>query len=71
MQVRAVRLRRDKIAVALEHKVLIYNFMDLKLVHTIETQSNPLGLLALSAGAESTVLCCPGLNRGQVIRYLS
>ena len=66
VQVRAVKLRRDKIAVALEHKVLVYNFADLKLLHTIETLGNTAGLLALSAAAENTVLACPGLNCGQV-----
>lgn len=66
LQVRAVKLRRDNIAVALEHKVLIYNFVDLKLLHNIETSSNTMGLLALSAAAENTVLACPGLNTGQV-----
>ena len=66
LQVRAVKLRRDRIVVALEHKVLIYNFADLRLLHSIETQSNPAGLLALSAAAEQTVLACPGLHNGQV-----
>ena len=66
MQVYAVKLRRDNIAVALEHKVLIYNFADLKLLYNIETSSNTLGLLALSAAADNTVLACPGLNTGQV-----
>ena len=41
VQVRAVRLRKDRIAVALEHKVLVYNFADLRLLHAIETLSNP------------------------------
>ncbi len=61
-----MKLRRDRIVVALEHKVLIYNFADLRLLHSIETQSNPAGLLALSAAAEQTVLACPGLHNGQV-----
>ncbi|GAB4820207.1 hypothetical protein N2152v2_007253 [Parachlorella kessleri] len=65
-QVRAVRLRRDRIVVALEHKVLVYNFADLRLLHTIETLSNPSGLLALSPSADQTVLACPGLHVGQV-----
>mmetsp|Transcript_33440 Transcript_33440/g.73944 ORF Transcript_33440/g.73944 Transcript_33440/m.73944 type:complete len:382 (+) Transcript_33440:4009-5154(+) len=65
-QVRAVRLRRDRIVVALEHKVLVYNFADLKLLHQIETLANPRGLVAVSSAAESTVLACPGLHIGQV-----
>lgn len=65
-QVRAVKLRRDRISVALEQKVLVYDFADLKLLHNIETLGNPGGLLALSAAAENTVLACPGLNLGQV-----
>eukprot|EP00951_Prasinocladus_malaysianus_P021803 scaffold181156_cov48-Prasinocladus_malaysianus.AAC.1 len=64
-QVRAVRLRRDRIVVALEHKVLVYNFADLKLLHQIETLSNVKGLIALSSSAETTVLACPGLHKGQ------
>lgn len=65
-QVRAVRLRRDRIVVALEHKVLSYNFADLKLLHQIETLANSRGLLALSSAADATVLACPGLHTGQV-----
>lgn len=66
LQVRSVRLRRDKIVVALEHKVLVYNFADLRLLHSIETLSNPTGLLALSPVSDQTVLACPGINCGQV-----
>jgi len=38
-----VKLRRDKIVVALENKVYVYNFADLQLVHQIETTANPKG----------------------------
>ncbi|KIZ05596.1 WD repeat domain phosphoinositide-interacting protein 3 [Monoraphidium neglectum] len=65
-QVRAVRLRRDRIVVALEHKVLVYNFADLKLLHQIETLANSRGLVALSPSADAVVLACPGLHTGQV-----
>lgn len=61
-----MRLRRDRIVVALEHKVLSYNFADLKLLHQIETLGNARGLLALSSAADATVLACPGLHTGQV-----
>lgn len=61
-----MRLRRDKIVVALEHKVLMYNFADLRLEHSTETASNPKGLVALSAAPEHNVVACPGLHCGQV-----
>jgi hypothetical protein len=61
-----VRLRRDRIVVCLEHKVLVYNFADLKLLHQVDTLANPRGLVAVSAAADSTVLVCPGLHTGQV-----
>jgi len=64
--VRAVRLRRERLAVALEHKVYVYNFADLKLQHATETAANPSGLLALSPGPGAAVLACPGLHRGGV-----
>ena len=60
-----MRLRRDKIVVALEHKVLMYNFADLRLEHSTETLSNPHGLVALSPAPEHNVLACPGLHCGQ------
>ncbi|KDD73048.1 hypothetical protein H632_c2592p0, partial [Helicosporidium sp. ATCC 50920] len=64
--VRTIRLRRDRIAVALEHKVLLYDFKDLRLVQSLETAPNALGLLALSSAPESCVLACPGLQTGQL-----
>lgn len=65
-QVRSVRLRRDRIVVALEHKVLVYNFADLKLLHQIETLANSKGLVSISSATDITVLACPGLHTGQV-----
>ncbi|ONK67978.1 uncharacterized protein A4U43_C05F5850 [Asparagus officinalis] len=64
--VRAVKLRRDCIVVVLEHKIFVYNFTDLKLLYQIETLSNPRGLCCLSHNANTSVLACPGLYRGQV-----
>ncbi|MBA0863264.1 hypothetical protein Goshw_018791 [Gossypium schwendimanii] len=65
-EVRSVRLRRDRIIVVLEQKIFVYNFVDLKLLHQIETIANPKGLCAVSQGAGSLVLVCPGLQKGQV-----
>ncbi len=61
-----MKLRRERIVVALEHKVLVYDFKDLKLLHSIETLSNPMGLVALSPSQDQTVMACPGLHCGQV-----
>ncbi|XAR66060.1 hypothetical protein NMG60_11012115 [Bertholletia excelsa] len=65
-EVRAVKLRRDRIVVVLEHKIYVYNFMDLKLLHQIETLANPRGLCCLSHDVNTSVLACPGLRKGQV-----
>uniref|UniRef100_A0A7N0RJA8 Autophagy-related protein 18c n=1 Tax=Kalanchoe fedtschenkoi TaxID=63787 RepID=A0A7N0RJA8_KALFE len=65
-EVRAVKLRKDHIVVVLEHKIYVYNFMDLKLLHQIETLANPRGLCCLSHHSNTSVLACPGLQRGQV-----
>lgn len=48
----------------------MYNFADLRLLHAIETLSNPGGLLSLSPSADAAVLACPGLQPGQVRRWL-
>ncbi|KAJ0742712.1 putative transcription factor WD40-like family [Helianthus annuus] len=65
-EVRGVRLRRDRIVVVLEQKILVYNFADLKLLHQIETFANPKGLCEVSQGSSNFVLVCPGLQKGQV-----
>ncbi|XP_022632145.1 autophagy-related protein 18d isoform X4 [Vigna radiata var. radiata] len=65
-EVRGVKLRRDRIAVVLEHKIYVYSFTDLKLLHEIETLANPRGLCCLSHHSNTFVLVCPGLNKGQV-----
>ncbi|ERN04269.1 hypothetical protein AMTRI_Chr08g168620 [Amborella trichopoda] len=65
-EVRAVKLRRDRIVVVLEHKIYVYNFADLKLLHQIETLANPRGLCNLSYQSNTFVLACPGLHRGEV-----
>ena len=66
VEVRAVRLRRDRVVVVLEHKIYVYNFADLKILHQTDTVANPLGLCALSPTQDSTVMACPGLSKGQV-----
>ena len=62
----SVRLRKDRIAVALEHRVDLYDLEDLRLLQSIETAANPEGLLSLSVSEDSLVLACPGLHAGQL-----
>lgn len=64
--VKAVKLRRDRVVVVLNTKVYIYRFSDLKLLNQITTLQNPLGLVALCPHPTATVLACPGLNCGRV-----
>jgi len=65
-EVKAVKLRRDRIIVVLENKVYVYNFADLKLLHQLETAANPKGLVALCPSTNYSVLACPGLKPGYV-----
>lgn len=65
-EVRAVRLRRDRIVVVLELKIYVYNFADLKLLHQIETSPNRKGICALSPTPKTCVLACPGQRKGEV-----
>jgi len=64
--VRAVKLRKDRVAVALEQKVLLYDVEDLRLIQQEETLPNPDGLLALSPSADFAVLAYPGVTMGKV-----
>jgi WD repeat-containing protein 45 len=65
-QVRAVKLRRDKIAVVFDDKIYVYNFADLKLVDHFETTPNPTGICALCPHNTASVLACPGLQQGHI-----
>lgn len=65
-KVRAVKLRRDRVVVVLEYKIYVYNFADLKLLDHIETYQNTKGLCAICPYTPSTVLVCPGLQKGHV-----
>ncbi|CAL0316567.1 unnamed protein product [Lupinus luteus] len=64
-EVKGVRLRRDQIVVVLGHRIFVYNFADLKVLHQIETIPNPKGLCEVSHSG-TMVLACPGLQKGQV-----
>jgi WD domain, G-beta repeat. len=80
-RVLTVRLRRDRICVALRDRVYVYNFGNLALLDTIITgaEKNGLGLLSISTDAggksgalagesddDGMVLACPSVQRGQV-----
>jgi len=43
----SVRLNRKRMMVILEEKVHIYDITNLKILHTIDTPSNPKGMRAL------------------------
>jgi WD40 repeat protein len=62
----AVKLRRDRVVVALLTRVYVYRFSDLALLDQFNTLINPRGLLALSPDSSSTVLACPSITRGHV-----
>lgn len=61
-EVKAVKLRRDRVVVVLKTKVYVYRFSDLKLLDQITTMANPKGLVSLCPDASHTVLACPGLD---------
>jgi WD repeat-containing protein 45 len=65
-EVKAVKLRRDRVVVVLENKVFVYRFKDLRLLDHITTVSNPKGLVSLCPEAKNNVLAIPGLARGTI-----
>ena len=80
-RVLAVKLRRDRICVAIRNIIYVYNFGDLALLDTVNTggEENGLGLLSISTddnagnddgGAgnadDGMVLACPSVQKGQV-----
>lgn len=64
-EVKAVKLRRDRVVVVLLNKIYVYRFSDLKLLDQISTLDNPKGLIALCPDSSSVVLACPGVTKGK------
>jgi len=64
--INSVKLRHDKIVVAVDEKVFVYNFSDLNIIDQIPTVKNPKGLLAIAPEGETTVLACPHVKTGYV-----
>jgi hypothetical protein len=61
-----VRLRKDKIAMILPNKIIIYNFTDLKLLDGWETNyPNPNGLCALAPSGDAIIIY-PDVKAGLV-----
>ncbi len=62
-EVKAVKLRRDRVVVVLATKIYVYRFSDLHLQDQMSTLPNPRGLVALCPDNNNTVLACPGINK--------
>ena len=52
--------------VALESRVYVYNFADLRLIDAIDTCNNPKGLCALNPETKNAVLATPASQKGWV-----
>lgn len=69
-EVKAVKLKGDRIVVVLESKIFVYNFSDLKLLEHIETSPNPLGLCSLNTEGDQSILACLDKECGYVNVHL-
>ncbi|KAJ1969246.1 Phosphatidylinositol 3,5-bisphosphate-binding protein [Dispira parvispora] len=66
-EVRQVKMRRDRIAVALLTKVSVYSLSVVpQLLHTFETAENETGVMALSSDNHASILAIPGRHPGHI-----
>lgn len=67
--IKAVRLRRDKMIVALQHEIHVFSFpTPTRRLLTLETRDNPRGLVEIAtlATAQKQLLAFPGYKQGSV-----
>lgn len=66
--VKNMKLSKDLLVVALDEKVFVFNFEDLKCIDQIETIDNPRGIVALSQGEKpiNRVVVCPHEFKGML-----
>ncbi|GAA6043466.1 hypothetical protein JCM8097_000724 [Rhodosporidiobolus ruineniae] len=55
----AVKLNRRRLVVVLEERIYVYDISNMKLLHEIETSSNPQAICALSPSSENSYLAYP------------
>ncbi|KAF9169861.1 autophagy protein [Mortierella sp. AD011] len=55
----SVKLNRKRLIVVLEDQIYVYDISNMKLLHTIETSSNPNAICALSPSSENCYLAYP------------
>mmetsp|Transcript_29379 Transcript_29379/g.40571 ORF Transcript_29379/g.40571 Transcript_29379/m.40571 type:complete len:344 (+) Transcript_29379:204-1235(+) len=63
-----VRLNRKRVIVVRETKIHIHDISNMKILHTLDTSSNPRGLCALSP-EDNSYIAYPGNSPGEVYIY--
>lgn len=64
-EIKAVKLRKDRVVVGLEQRTYIYNLSDLKLLDAVDTYDNPQGLCAISS-KDDVILVVPDKQKGHI-----
>lgn len=55
----AVKMNKSRLVVLLQDQIYIYDISNMRLLHTIETTSNPRGLIAMSPSLDNNYLAYP------------
>ncbi|OMJ79533.1 hypothetical protein SteCoe_20425 [Stentor coeruleus] len=67
LEIKSVRLRRNRVVVVLETKVYVFNLQDLKVIDMINTFHNPHGICCMSNDEMREVLVCPSDKKGNAL----
>ena len=65
-EIKAVKLKTDRMVVVIENRLFVYNFSDLRLLEFKESCPNPLGLCSINTEGEILILAYPDKNIGCV-----